>query len=143
MPHIPYGYKIKNGKAVIDQLEALQIKKLFMAYLSGLSLNSAAKEAGIKKCHASIKNMLANERYLGDEYYSQIINKETFEKAKTEKLNRAQMLGRVWEPMLKEDSIKRFKYTVPTPDKNYEDPFKQAEYVYSLIKREEIQDGDE
>ena len=32
---------------------------------------------------------------------------------------------------------------MPTPDELYDDPFKQAEYAYSLIESEVIHDGDE
>jgi len=67
MPHVPYGYTIQDGKAVIDQLQAEQLKKLFKAYLSGLSLKDAAKKAGIVRYHATIANMLTNKRYLGDD----------------------------------------------------------------------------
>ena len=65
MPHIPYGYKIVEGKAVVDQMEASKLKELFNAYLSGLSLMDAAEKAGIKRYHATIARMLTNKRYLG------------------------------------------------------------------------------
>ena len=49
MSHIPFGYAIKNGKAVVNEKEAVKIKELFGAYLSGLSLSEAAQKAGIKR----------------------------------------------------------------------------------------------
>ena len=48
MSHTPFGYRIENGKAVIDKEAAEQIKVLFQSYLSGDSLATAAKKAGIK-----------------------------------------------------------------------------------------------
>jgi hypothetical protein len=39
MSHIPFGYTIQNGRAVVNEEEAVKIKKLFEAYLSGLSLS--------------------------------------------------------------------------------------------------------
>jgi acetyl/propionyl-CoA carboxylase alpha subunit len=54
MSHIPFGYRIENGKAVIDKEAAEQIKTLFHSYLSGDSLATAAKKAGIKAFHAGI-----------------------------------------------------------------------------------------
>jgi hypothetical protein len=42
MSHTPYGYKIINGKAVVDKQAAKQIKTLFQSYLSGDSLATAA-----------------------------------------------------------------------------------------------------
>ena len=43
MSHIPFGYIIQNGRSVINEEEAVKIKKLFKVYLSGLSLTEAAK----------------------------------------------------------------------------------------------------
>ena len=38
MGHTPYGYKIENGKAVIDETAAEKLRKLFDNYLNGMSL---------------------------------------------------------------------------------------------------------
>ena len=46
MGHTPFGYRIENGKAVMDEAAASQIRELYKNYLSGLSLTNAAKEAG-------------------------------------------------------------------------------------------------
>lgn len=143
MPHIPYGYKIVEGKAVVDQMEASKLKELFNAYLSGLSLMDAAEKAGIKRYHATIARMLTNKRYLGDEYYPKIIDRDTFYKVEDEKIRRAKMLGRIWDDKTKEEVNKSFRFSMPTPDELYDDPFKQAEYAYSLIESEVIHDGDE
>jgi transposase InsO family protein len=104
MQHTPYGYKIENGIAVIDQEAAARVKELYRIYLSGLSLINAAKEAGITGYHSSIARMLTNKRYLGDGYYPQIIDKNTFDQAEAESLKWAEMLGRIREPSLKEES---------------------------------------
>lgn len=143
MPHIPYGYKIVEGKAVVDQMEASKLKELFNAYLSGLSLMDAAEKAGIKRYHATIARMLTNKRYLGDEYYPKIIDRDTFYKVEDEKIRRAKMLGRIWDDKPKEEVNKSFRFSMPTPDELYDDPFKQADYAYSLIESEVIHDGDE
>jgi hypothetical protein len=57
MSHIPFGYTIQNGRAVVNEEEAVMIEKLFEAYLSGLSLTEAAQKAGIKRYHTSIARM--------------------------------------------------------------------------------------
>ena len=44
MGHTPYGYKIVNGRAVIDRGGAA-VKKLYEGYLGGLGLQAAADEA--------------------------------------------------------------------------------------------------
>lgn len=63
MVHTSFGYQIENGKVVINKEELKQLKHLFQAYLSGLSLENAAKEAGIKRNHGGITRILTDERY--------------------------------------------------------------------------------
>ena len=141
--HIPYGYRIVDGKAVVDEVQAEQVRTFFEEYISGKSLKAAAEEVGLKIFHGSAGRMLRNKRYLGDDYYPKIIDEDTFEKVEAEKLRRAQMLGRIWEHKPKENSIKKYQFAMPTPDELYDDPFKQAEYVYSLIESEAIDNDDE
>lgn len=145
-PHLLFPQfldKIENGIAVVDQEAATRVKELYRIYLSGLSLSNAAKEAGIKGYHASIARMLTNMRYLGDGYYPQIIDEEIFEKAEAERLRRAEMLGRIREPSAKKKNLKRYRFSMEKPEQLYDDPFKQAEYAYSLIESEVIEDGNE
>jgi len=140
--HIPFGYIIKNGKAIIDEKAATQLRDLFQLYLSGLSLADAAEKAGIKRCHASISRILTNKRYLGDDFYPQIINEEMIKQVETEKLRRAQMLGRIREREIPKSVIPKLRYNAPAPQHLYDDPFQQAEYAYSLIESEVIADGE-
>lgn len=142
MQHVLYGYMIQDGKAVIDQPAALKLKDLYKAYLSGLSLIDAAEKAGIKRYHSTVAKMLTNKRYLGDDYYPQIIDNDIFEQVQAEKLKRAQMLGKIKKPSPKINVIKQFRFSMPTPEQLYDDPFRQAEYVYSLIESEVIKNGD-
>ncbi len=106
------------------------------SYLSGLSLKNAAIKAGIDCYHATVSRMLQNKQYLGDEFYPPIIDEEIFEKARLEKQKRAEKLGRIWEPkdVPKTDYPVKFK-AKPLVQK-YDDPYKQAEYAYSLIESE-------
>ena len=53
------------------------------------------------------------------------------------------MLGRIREPAVKEKGLKRYRFSIAKPEQLYDDPFKQAEYVYSLIESEVIEDGNE
>ena len=94
MEHIPYGYRIENGIAVIDEMAAEQVQRMFVNYLNGDSLIKAAENAGIKGNHGSIKLMLQNRRYLGDGFYPPIISEETFNTAAEERESRAERLGR-------------------------------------------------
>ena len=143
MSHIPFGYAIKNGKAVVNEKEAVKIKELFEAYLSGLSLTEAAQKAGIKRYHTSIARMLADKRYVEDKFYPPIISKDTFEKAQLERRRRAEALGRIYEHKGNEKKILNFKFHASMPDNLYDDPFQQAEYAYSLIKSEVILDDNQ
>ena len=45
MGHIPFGYRIENGIAVVDEKTAAKLKMLYTNYLSGMALIKAAKEA--------------------------------------------------------------------------------------------------
>lgn len=139
--HVPYGYKIIDGSAHIFEEEAEKIRGLFENYLSGLSLTKAAKDAGINSYHGTVGRMLRNKRYLGDDYYPAIIDKLVFEKAEIERENRAKKLGRIFEPKEEKKVSVVTEFTIGEISKEYPNPFTQAEYVYSLIKKKEVQDG--
>lgn len=142
MAHIPYGYMIKNGRAVIDEEAANRVKKLFAAYLSGLSLMDAAQQAGIKRCHTSIARMLTCMRYLGDGFYPTLIDEDIFKQAEAERMKRARMLGRIYDSATPKTVPVRMHFAAPSPETLYEDPFAQAEYAYSLIESEVIADAE-
>ena len=136
MSHTPFGYRIKNGIAVIDKLAAEQLTTLNQAYLSGDSLATAAQKAGILTSHAAIGKMLRNVHYLGDDYYPAIIDPVTFEAAETERIRRAEKLGRVFEPKEKNEVVYPTTFRIKDGDERFDDPFQQAEYAYSLIESE-------
>lgn len=80
--HIPFGYRIKNGSAEIVPEEAEQIRKIYSAYIAGKPYIEAAKCAGLSMTHASVKWLLQNRHYIGDEFYPAIIDRHTFEQQK-------------------------------------------------------------
>lgn len=136
MSHTPFGYQIANGKAVIDDLAAKQIKVLFQAYLSGYSLTTAAQKAGILTSHAAIGKMLRNTSYLGDDYYPAIIDPDIFESTEIERMRRAKKLGRVYEPKKKSEVVYPTTFYIKEGAEQFDDPFQQAEYAYGLIESE-------
>ena len=138
MGHTPYGYRIENGKAVIDEDAAAKIRKLYEAYLAGASFQAAANEAGIEVNHCGAKRMMANRHYLGDDFYPAIIGKDTFDKAEAEKQRRAETLGRLNRKKDKPAQAAPTHFHFEKPEKNYGDPALQAEYLYSLIERSVI-----
>lgn len=82
--HIPYGYRIEDGKAVVDESQAEQVRAFFKEYISGKALMVAAETVGLQLFHGSAGRMLRNTHYLGDEYYPAIIDRESFDKAEEE-----------------------------------------------------------
>jgi hypothetical protein len=141
MGHTPFGYRIENGKAVIDNEAAEQVKALFQSYLSGDSLTTAAQKAGINSFHAGIGKMLRNTHYLGDEYYPAIIDPVTFAAAEAERIKRAEKLGRIREPKEETEVVFPTAFYMKEATQQFDDPFQQAEYAYSLIESEVQEDG--
>jgi hypothetical protein len=133
---IPYGYKIEKGKAVIDEAQAEQIRTVYKSYLSGLAYIAAAEAAGLTLLHAGVKSMLQNKRYLGDAYYPAIIDQETYDRAEAERIKRQTRLGRIFPDKPVEECRPATKFIMPKAGKIFNDPFKQAEYAYSLIESE-------
>ncbi len=137
MSHTPYGYRIINGKAEIDEQAAERIKTLFQFYLTGDSLATAAKKAEIVAYHAGVGRMLRNKHYLGDEYYPAIIDPDTFAAAEAERIRRAEMLGRICEPKQEPEVVYPSVFRIREGTERLDDLFQQAEYAYSLIESEE------
>ena len=143
MGRIPYGYRIENGQAVLDEKAAEQVRALFRSYLSGDSMVAAAQKAGIKAFHSRITRMLQNVHYLGDAYYPAMIDPDTFAAAETERVRRAEKLGRVWEPKKEKEVVFPTAFRLCEGSQQFDDPFMQAEYAYSLIETEVLDDGSE
>ena len=133
---VPLGYKIEKGKAVIDEVQAEQIKIIYSKYISGLSYIEAAKAAGVMIRHTGVRNILMNKRYLGDDYYPAIIDQETFDRAEAERISRQTKSGKLFIDTQTKEKVLATKFYMPRLEKKFEDPFKQAEYIYSLIEVE-------
>ena len=126
-----YGYKIINGKATVDEQEAAIIIKIFNGYLSGMSLRDAAVNAGKAMVHSTVKRIICNFCYVGDDFYPAIISRQTFSRANAELIRRSEK--RVGKKRLRTPPVyTQFKITAP--EKHYADPAVQAEYIYSLIE---------
>lgn len=136
MGHTPFGYWIRKGKAVIDEPAAEKIRQLYKNYLGGLSLENAAKEAGIETYHGTVKRMMENRHYLGDDFYPAIIDVDTFTEAMLERQRRMKALGRTEriKSTTQRNAPVNFRFGEITVF--YDNPVKQAEYLYSLIESE-------
>ena len=131
-----YGYKIENGLIAVNEDTANKIRTLYDLYLSGLSLTKSAKQAGITSYHGTAKRILSNHHYLGDSTYPAIVDKDTFDKAEEELLKRATKLGRLERVSKEKEIIIPTQFNVKPIKEHFNDPFKQAEYLYSLIESE-------
>lgn len=136
MGHTPFGYKIKNGRAVIDEDAASKIRLLYAYYLSGMSLVKAAQEAGIETYHGTAKRIIQNPHYPGDDFYPALIDRQTYEKASAEIKRRSAILGRNCKRKPAAVPATPTRFFMMTADRQYEDPKLQAEYLYSLIESE-------
>ncbi|ARD98904.1 hypothetical protein V425_01130 [Lactococcus lactis RTB018] len=141
MKHIPYGYKIVDGKVEVDEENAKQVKMLFTRFLEGDSLAAANKNCSLNFTHSQVGRMLEKGEYCGDEFYPAIISTEVFEQVQEERLKRAIKLGRLdkAKPTIVAEPTTKFKMNTCT--EKFSNPFEQAEYIYSQIERE-VQSND-
>ena len=133
MGHTPYGYRIENGAAVINEAEAECVRRIFDNYISGMSLTESAKAAGHPVVHSSVKRILSRECYCGDDFYPAIIDAAVFHKAKNELKRRADnknQTGKTRRKIPKPET----EFTFSPPLTQYDDPYRQAEYLYGLIE---------
>ena len=136
MPHNPYGYRIVDGKAEVDEEQAMKIRTLFENYNSGMGLKAAAEKAELQIYHGSAGRMLRNTHYLGDAYYPAIIDKETFDKAEERRQETAKYLNKYKELKPQERPSVPTKFSMAESTEHFKDPYRQAEYLYDLIESE-------
>ncbi|MDF3000986.1 MAG: Recombinase [Bacillota bacterium] len=106
--HMPMGYKLMDGKIQFDEPKAAVVKRIFSDYLSGISTSALAKQltemsfpnANNKASwnHGSVGKILENVKYLGDEFYPQMIEIEIFERVQDRRKERCEQLGRSIQP---------------------------------------------
>ena len=135
MAVLPFGYVLDNGTIKVDEESAEKVRLMFRAYLSGKSYIESGRAAGLGVNHSSVKNILCNQKYLGDDVYPPIVDPELFGSVRdlmTANSDRVISKRRVSAPEV---------YEIPTSFQMskirqlYDDPYKQAEYIYSLIER--------
>ena len=106
--HMPIGYRLVDGKIEFDEAKAAVVKRIFSDYLSGSSTFALAKQltkTGFPNAnnkaswnHGSIGKILENVKYLGDEFYPQMIAAEIFEQVQRRRQERCEQLGRSLQP---------------------------------------------
>lgn len=86
--------------------------------------------------------MLRNTRYIDDEFYPPIIDKDTFNTAEAERIMRAERLGRTKKfKQRKRWAVYPTVFRMKEGTEEFDDPFAQVEYAYSLIEMEVNKNG--
>lgn len=90
-----YGYQVENGRTIIHTEEAIIVKRVFSLYVEGKTLNSIASmltkekvtyfQDEVKWNKNTIKRMIENEKYMGNEVYPTIISISLFNQTKAVK----------------------------------------------------------
>lgn len=102
-----------------------------------MSFIKAAEDVGLAMSHCGVKRMIQNPRYLGDDFYPAILTKETTDKVEMERIRREKALGRDRRKGKgAPEGTVYAAFSSPKIPLKYDDPIKQAEYAYSLIRNE-------
>jgi hypothetical protein len=137
MGHTPYGYRIENGSAVIVEREANCIRQMFQNYLDGMSLREAGKSAGYGRTHSQVKRVLSRSYYCGDDFYPPIIDKALFRKVNAEIRKRSAECSQL-EKTRRHSPAPLQDFVLGISSEQFNDPYEQAEYIYSLIESKVI-----
>ena len=88
---ISYGYEIRNGAIAIQPEEAKTVSEIFALYLAGKTLQSISDMlvqhsipfymGEVRWNKNSIKRIIDNTKYIGDETYPRIIADDVFQEA--------------------------------------------------------------
>lgn len=98
-------------------------------------MRAAATKVRIEKTHSVIGRLLKNEVYLGTDYYPQIVDEEIFEKVQELRDSNARRQNRIREYEAPPE-LELKDYKLGKVEEKYTDPYKQAEYAYSMIKED-------
>jgi len=114
---VSYGYQIKDGKYEIVEEEAKIVHQIFNDYIHGKNMTQIANELNEKQIYFyqndvnwnknKIDRIIKNTKYLGDEKYNSIIQKEVFNLANQLKSQKAHKKAEISVVM---DYIKTITY---------------------------------
>ena len=106
---IPFGYCMKNGEITAEPKEVYAVVAIFDEYLEGRSLSEIAKLMQTEKIRYNavsdkwnknmVKRIIENEKYLGTEKYSQIIDDDTFRLTNEKRIRKATTLNLISEDL--------------------------------------------
>ncbi len=105
---MPMGYKMVDGKILIDEEKSKTVKRIYLEYLKGKSLLGIAKVLNeeevpnannrINWTHSAVGRILENTKYMGDEFYPELIDKAIFNKVQAKRKQKENQLGRTAQP---------------------------------------------
>ena len=86
---LPYGYRFIKGCIAIHEQEQAILTEIYDRYLSGKSLLNITEELNARNVEfmpgtigwnkARLKRILEDERYLGNDNYPALVDKETYD----------------------------------------------------------------
>ena len=79
-----------------------------------------------------------HRQYLGDDFYPPVIDKEAFDQVQTERIKRAAALGRLDRESTRKRPKIPTQFSIGAITEHYDNPAKQAEYIYSLLNSEVV-----
>ena len=82
LPHVPFGYKMCDGKLIIEESEAKTIREIFKLYLSGIGINKIAMILNQQQpqkvwTYVAVRYILRNEKYTGNSLWHKTCTTET------------------------------------------------------------------
>lgn len=128
-----YGYAIVDGKMVVVEEEKEKVQSLYQAYLNGLSIAKAGREAGIPGHHSTFGSILSNKIYLGTEDYPRLIEDELFNQVQERRQLRKKKLGRNFKAKEKKLNIPS-AFTWIVREEVYEDAYSRASSLFDRIE---------
>lgn len=139
------GYKMLDGKIVLDDKKAEIVRKIFKDYLKGLSTDKIAEyliakgvpnsNNKISWSYGSIRGILVNIKYLGDTIHPQIIDEKTFKSVQNRRKEIATRFGKTAQVnKIKNQAIYSGKIICGECGEIY------REYIKNIGKASEIKD---
>ena len=99
---IPFGYCMKNGEITTEPKEVYAVEEIFREYLNGSSFLQIAKLMESEKIRYSedfdrwnknmVKRIIENDKYLGNDTYTQLITDDIFKRANEKRVKKATTL---------------------------------------------------
>lgn len=107
--NIPFGYTMQKGEILEEPTERQAIIYIFKLYLDGRSMSEIARQMSISQISYNgitfdwnknmVKRILENEKYLGKDGYTALIDSETFYRANARKKSKATSVNEISEEL--------------------------------------------